>query len=63
MLIDFMFYEFAWYQKMMFNYYISKRLSIFFLNGRNRDFGEKMFSNSLSKWSSKYNHLLFRIFR
>ena len=28
---------------------ISKRLSISFLNARNRDFGEKLLSNSLSK--------------
>jgi hypothetical protein len=34
-----------------------------FLNSTNRDFGEKMPSNSLYKWSSKYSHLLFWIFR
>jgi hypothetical protein len=42
---------------------ISKSLLIFFLNGRNRDFSEKIPSNSLSQWSSKYNHLLFWILR
>jgi hypothetical protein len=42
---------------------ISKRLRIFFLNVRNRDFGEKLPSNSFSKWSSKYSRLLFLIFR
>lgn len=42
---------------------ISKRLFVFFLNGRNRDFGEKMHSNNLFKWSSKYSYLLFRICR
>jgi hypothetical protein len=36
---------------------------IFFLNSRNRDFGEKISSNRLSKWSSKYSHLVFQIFR
>jgi hypothetical protein len=32
-------------------------------NGKNRDLDEKMTSNNLSKWSSKYSHLLFWIFR
>jgi hypothetical protein len=40
----------------------SKRLSISFLNARNRDFGEKLPTDSFSEWLSKYNHLLFCIF-
>ena len=50
---------------------IFKRLSVSFLNARDRDFGKKLPSNSfflwysisVSKWSSKYSHLLFWIFR
>jgi hypothetical protein len=39
-------------------------LSTFFLDGRFTDFSEKKIpSKSLSKWSYKYNQLLFRIFR
>ena len=41
----------------------SKRLSISFINVRNKDFGEKLSSNGSSKWLSKYSHFLFRIFR
>jgi hypothetical protein len=40
----------------------SKRLSISFLNTRNKNFGEKLLSNSFSKWLSKYSHVLFQIF-
>jgi hypothetical protein len=41
---------------------ISIRLSIFLLNARNRDFGEKLSSNNFLKWSSKHIYLLFWIF-
>jgi hypothetical protein len=46
---------------------ISKRLSIFFLNGRNRDFGEKIPSNSLSAYLNDHPNIvifyIFQIFR
>lgn len=41
---------------------ISKSLSKSFLNVSNRNFSEKLSSNSLSKWLFKYRHLLFRNF-
>jgi hypothetical protein len=55
---------------LVFKYYLQinvraslKRLFIFFLKVRNRDFYEKLPSNGFSKWLNKYSHLLFRIFR
>ena len=42
---------------------LSKRLSICFLIIRNRDFDRKIFSNSFSKWLSKYNHPSFHVSR
>jgi hypothetical protein len=43
-----------------FVYKASSRDSLYFLNGRNRYFGEKIYSNSLSKWLSKYSHELVK---
>ena len=42
---------------------MSKRLFISFLVYINKDFDEKIASNSLFNWISKYKHPLFRISR
>ena len=41
----------------------SKKLSIFILIVKNRDFNRKIASKSFSKWLSKYSHHLFWISR